>query len=85
VAQAGSCKRDQFGWPARLLVVTNAADSGGDRVILFGEGTDLETAAFDDTGAYDYDRDRWTRLGVDGPGRGPGTPWRSIVRATRSS
>lgn len=44
-----------------------AYDPTTDRVVLFGGSVDEETAEFDDTWAYDYDRDRWTQLEVDGP------------------
>jgi N-acetylneuraminic acid mutarotase len=42
-------------------------DPRGDRVILFGGSRDMDTAAFDDTWAYDYDKDGWTRLAIEGP------------------
>ena len=42
-------------------------DPGSDRMVLYGGSKDQETATLDDTWAYDYDRNRWTRLVVDGP------------------
>jgi hypothetical protein len=42
-------------------------DPRSDRVVLFGGSADMETAAFDDTWAYDVDRNEWTQLAVDGP------------------
>jgi hypothetical protein len=44
-----------------------AYDTDSDRVLLFGGSVDEETAEFDDTWAYDVDRDAWTQIETAGP------------------
>jgi len=52
--------------PARTYVV-GAYDARADRVIIYGGSIDEEVAAFQDTWAYDYDSDTWTKLAAEAP------------------
>jgi N-acetylneuraminic acid mutarotase len=52
--------------PARTYAVA-AYDAASDRVILYGGSVDEEVATFQDTWAYDYERDTWTKLAPKGP------------------
>jgi hypothetical protein len=52
--------------PARSYAAL-AYDPATDRVLLFGGSVDEETAEFDDTWAYDVDRDAWTQIETAGP------------------
>ena len=52
--------------PARVYAAA-AYDAVSDRVILYGGSVDEETAAFEDTWAYDYDTDTWTQLAASSP------------------
>lgn len=61
--------------PARSYAAL-AYDPVMDRVLLFGGSVDEETAEFDDTWAYDVDRDAWTQIETAGPGA---RAWHSMV------
>ncbi len=58
-------KMDPLKPPSARSFYAMAYDEGSDRVILFG-GFDEFDDSLGDTWAYDYDRDRWTRLSRTG-------------------
>ena len=58
--------------PPRLAAATMAYDSDSDRVILYG-GCTGGTGIFNDTWAYDYDTDTWTKMS-------PGPKWHGGAR-----